>query len=61
MTLLRVYVSVACASCATAYERVAHVQRLRPGHPVELIDLDQAEAERPSVVFATPTYCLDAG
>jgi hypothetical protein len=61
MTLLRVYVSVACASYVTAYERVAHVQRLRPDHPVEVLDLDQAGAEHPSVVFATPTYCLDAG
>jgi len=59
MTLLRVYLSAACASCATAYQRVAQVRRLRPNQPIEVIDLDQAGAERPSVVFGTPTYRLE--
>ena len=59
MTTLRVYVSAACASCATTYERVAHMRRLRPDQPIEVVDLDQAGTERPSTVFGTPTYCLD--
>jgi hypothetical protein len=58
MTILRVYMSAACASCATAYERVAQVRRLRPHQPIEVVDLDQAGTERPSTVFGTPTYCL---
>src|SRR5262249_16889293 len=48
-----------CATCATAYERVAHVRQLRPHQPIEVVDLDQAGTERPSTVFGTPTYCLD--
>lgn len=59
MTILRVYVSAACASCAIAYQRVAQVRRLRPHNRVEVIDLDQAGVERPSAVFGTPTYCRD--
>jgi len=58
MTLLRVHVSAACASCAIAYQRVAQVRR-RLHHLVEVIDLDQAGEESPSAVFGTPTYCLD--
>jgi hypothetical protein len=59
MTTLRVYVSAACASCAIAYQRVAQVRHLRPHQPIEVIDLDYVRAERPLVVFGTPTYCLD--
>jgi len=59
MTLLRVYVSATHATCAIAYQRVAQVRRLLPHQPVEVIDLDQAGAERPSAVFGTPIYCLD--
>ena len=59
MTTLRVYVSAACASCATAYERVAQVRQLRPHQPIEVVDLDQAGAKRPSAAFGTPTYYLD--
>jgi hypothetical protein len=46
MTILRIYVSAACASCTIAYERVAQVRRLRPHQLVEPIDLDEARAER---------------
>jgi hypothetical protein len=59
MALLQVYVSADCASCATAHQRIAQVQRLRPHQPVELIDLAQIDAIRPAYIFGTPTYCLD--
>jgi len=59
MAMLQVYVSADCASCATAHQRVAQVQRLRPHQSVELIDLAQIDAMRPPYIFGTPTYCLD--
>ena len=59
MTILQIYVSADCASCATAHQRVAQVQRLRPHQPVELIDLAQIDAIRPAYIFGTPMYCLD--
>ena len=59
MALLQVYVSADCASCATAHQRVAQVQQLRPHQPVELIDLTHMDAIWPPYIFGTPTYCLD--
>jgi hypothetical protein len=59
MAVLQVYVSVGCASCAMAHQRIAQVQRLRPHQPVELIDLARMDATRPAYIFGTPTYCLD--
>jgi hypothetical protein len=40
VTILRVYVSAACASCATAYEGVAQVRWQCPDQPIEVVDLD---------------------
>ncbi len=57
MTLLRVYVSATHATCAIAYQRVAQVRRLLPHQPVEVIDLDQAGAERPSAILNSAALC----
>jgi AhpD family alkylhydroperoxidase len=59
MAILQVYVLADCASCATAHQRLAQEQRLRPHQSIELIDLAQIDAIRPSYIFGTPTYCLD--
>jgi hypothetical protein len=59
MATLRVYISDSCAGCDIARALVEYVRRLRPHHPIELINLDQDGAIRPSYVFGTPTYCLD--
>lgn len=59
MSNLKVYVSASCEGCAVALALVEYVRRLRPRHTIEIIDLDQAGAVRPSHVFGTPTYCLD--
>jgi hypothetical protein len=59
MATLRVYVSDFCPSCDIARALVEYVRRLRPHHPIELVNLDQDGAMRPPYVFGTPTYCLD--
>jgi len=59
MATLRVYVSDTCAGCDIARALVEYVRRLRPHHPIEVVNLDQDDAVRPHYVFGTPTYCLD--
>lgn len=58
MTPLHVYIAADCRVCERTRQIVAEVRALRPDYPIELIDLDQAGASKPSAVFGTPTYCL---
>lgn len=58
MKLLRVYISADCMVCERTRQILAQLCRLRPGYPVELIDLDQPETLKPAFVFGTPTYVL---
>jgi hypothetical protein len=59
MAILRVYISDTCAGCDIARALVEYVRRLRPHHPIEIVNLDEDGAVRPPYVFGTPTYCLD--
>lgn len=58
MKPLRVYVSASCLVCERTYELIAELRTQRPDYPVELVDLDQADALKPAFVFGTPTYVL---
>ncbi len=58
MTPLRIYVSASCPMCHRAHELVAEVRTLRPAYPVEIVDLDQPDVQKPDGVFGTPTYIL---
>ena len=58
MTPLYVYIAADCRVCERTLQIVAGARALRPDYPIELIDLDQAGASKPSAVFGTPTYCL---
>jgi len=58
MKPLRVYVSASCFICDRTRELVAELCAQRPACPVELVDLDQPDAEKPAFVFGTPTYVL---
>ena len=56
---LRIYVHGRCWGCATARDLATQIGRIYPKLSVELIDLSDAEAEKPGEVFATPTYMLN--
>jgi hypothetical protein len=58
MNILRVYVAAHCSGCERSVQIVAAVQAQRPGYPIEVIDLDHPDAQKPTAVFATPTYLL---
>lgn len=58
MNPLQIFVSAGCAVCARAERLVAEVRALRPAYPVELLNLDRSDVERPAFVFGTPTYVL---
>ena len=57
MSVLHVYVSEDCWSCAEAKRIVADIKPLFPGMEIELRDVN--DEGRPSQVFATPTYILN--
>lgn len=57
---LEVFVSEGCFGCDTALNVAQSIRdSLIPGLQVDVIDLTQPESERPSNVFATPTYRLN--
>jgi hypothetical protein len=58
MKPLRVYISAGCFVCERTRQLVAELRAQRPAYPVELVDLDQPDAVKPSFVFGTPTYVL---
>ena len=57
MSVLHVYVSEDCWSCAEAKRIVADIKPLFPGMEIEVRDVN--DEGRPSQVFATPTYILN--
>ena len=57
MSVLHVYISEDCWSCAEAKRIVAEVKPLFPKVEIELRDV--SDQRRPSQVFATPTYLLN--
>ncbi|MCI2422206.1 hypothetical protein MOQ72_32720 [Saccharopolyspora sp. K220] len=56
--ILRIYVSPGCASCRTARRLAETVRRVRPGQPVEVIDLSEYNGPIPDELVGTPTYRL---
>ena len=59
MVSLRIYVSEHCHNCKYSIELAAEVERAFPEVHTEVIYLDRPGVERPSGVFATPTYMLN--
>ena len=57
MSVLHVYVSEDCWSCAEAKRIVTEIKTLFPKTKIELRDV--TDEGRPSQVFATPTYILN--
>jgi hypothetical protein len=58
--VLRIYVAPGCAGCATALTYAAHLRQVRPGYPVEVVDLaDHPNLALPVGVVGTPAYTLD--
>ncbi|MCV2488734.1 hypothetical protein OF117_05110 [Geodermatophilus sp. YIM 151500] len=55
---LRVVVSAACPSCARARALVDEVRRLRPGRPVELVDVGRDADRFAGGLVGTPTWFL---
>lgn len=58
MKPLRVYISTGCFACDRTHQLIAEVRLQRAAYPVELVDLDQPGAVKPTFVFGTPTYVL---
>lgn len=60
MSVLQVYVSTGCDSCARAREIGAEVSGAYPGVTVEIVDVSEASGSGlPDAVIAVPTYLLD--
>ena len=56
---LQIYIARHCANCDLARDLAREIARALPDVQIEIIDLEEAGAQRPDVVFATPTYVLD--
>ncbi len=56
---LRIYIDQDCGCCHQAYVVAEHVRKHLPEVPVRMIDLSQPGVERPSHVFAVPTYTFN--
>ncbi|QUH03813.1 hypothetical protein HUO13_26035 [Saccharopolyspora erythraea] len=56
--VLRIYVAPDCVSCRTAVRLAESVRRVRPGQPVEVIDLSEYKGPMPEGLVGTPTYRL---
>lgn len=56
---LEVYVASYCYGCDEARALAGVIADRFPDLHVDVVDLDDPESERPSAVFAVPTYLLD--
>lgn len=56
---LEVYVANYCYGCTEARALANELSTRFPDLDVAIVDLDQPGVERPSAVFAVPTYLLD--
>lgn len=56
---LEAYVADCCYGCQEARALAHDISTRFPDLAVQIIDLDEPGAERPSAVFAVPTYLLD--
>ena len=58
-TTLTVYVHNYCPGCDYIDEVVTQMAQNYPQVDVQIVDLDDPQADVPDGVFATPTYMLD--
>ncbi|WP_017601454.1 hypothetical protein [Nocardiopsis lucentensis] len=58
MPPLRVFVAPGCTGCVRALELSAFVERRRPTHPVEIVDLTDPRARVPDTVVGTPAFLI---
>ena len=56
---LDIYVDQACPGCAYAQELAVRVREEIPELEVRIFDLARPNIQKPSSVFAVPTYLLD--
>ena len=54
--MLRVFTAAHCPSHGRTLLLLAALARQRPNLPVELVDLDEPDAEGPLFVIGTPTF-----
>ena len=52
MTPLYVYIAADCRVCERTLQIVAEARALRPDYPIELVELDQAGANRSALAIA---------
>ncbi len=57
--VLKIFVTNHCPGCAEAQVTATRIKQDYPHLAVELIDLDDPQANIPEAVFATPTYMLN--
>lgn len=56
---LKIYTMTHCPNCEDTRATAAVIARLVPEIKVELINLDDPSAEKPSQVFSVPTYIMN--
>lgn len=56
---LDVYLADGCYGCAEARALADNISTQFPGLQVEIFNLDDPDTERPTSVFAVPTFLLD--
>lgn len=56
---LEAYISDDCYGCGEAREIAREISARFPNLEVEIVSLDSPEAERPSAMFAVPTFLLN--
>ena len=56
---LQIFVSQHCASCSHSLALARSVASYYPDVGVEVVDLDDPTSEKPTAVFAVPTFLLD--
>lgn len=58
-SILDIYIEQDCPGCTTAQELAKQVKNKIPEVEVRIFDLARPNIERPSTVFAVPTYLLN--
>jgi hypothetical protein len=54
--MLRIYIADHCRSCSTAFQLAERLQIERPNVPLDIVDVDDPEADVPANVIGTPMY-----
>jgi thiol-disulfide isomerase/thioredoxin len=57
--VLKIFIAEHCPGCIEARSTATQIERDNPNFIVQLIDVEDTQANIPEEVFATPTYMLN--